>query len=157
MAGRLHARGLAPRHDHDPAARARHPPSLAQRLRRIAYILEGIEAGDEVEAVVVEQQRLEIALPEIPAGRAFAHDLQQRLEGVQPGHRGAQRSRERSRHAGAAAGIEVARFGRDLRVGQIGVAGTPRNRDSGSRPSEGVKTSSLSAGTVARTSALLRR
>ena len=103
----------APDQRQHAAAGRGHPPGLAQRGDRVRGVLEGVEAGDRVERGVGERQRLQLALDDVGAGDATAHEGQEPGRGVEPGHLGAAVGGQPQREPRAAADIEEARAGGD--------------------------------------------
>src|SRR5207302_4548385 len=99
---------------------------LGERGYGPGRVLEGVEAGDDVEAVVFERQLLELALEDRRARHAPAGVGEERLAGVEPADVGATVGCEAEDHPGAAAGIEQARACADAELVE---SGGERRRD----------------------------
>lgn len=59
-----------------------HSPDLAQRIRRVGGVLDGVEGRDRVEGVVVRQV-FYVALAQVCVWESFAGDVQEAVRGVQ--------------------------------------------------------------------------
>ena len=68
-----------PHLDHDRRAGFRDPARLAQRRDEIVGEEERVEAGDQIEHVIVVRQRLHLSDLELGGGQPQASELDQRL------------------------------------------------------------------------------
>jgi hypothetical protein len=98
--------GRTPDLDHDRRARLRDASRLAQRRDQVGGEEERVEAGDQVERVVLVGERLHLAHPQVSLGHAFPGDLDQRVGGVEPERLGPAVGDEAQEHPRAAADVE---------------------------------------------------
>ena len=94
--------------DDDRCTRLCDPSGLAQRSDEVGGEEEGVEPGDEVEAVVVVGKPLHLADAQVGLGDALACDFQERLGGVQSERQRAALGHQAQEDARAAADIEDA-------------------------------------------------
>ena len=96
-----------PPHAHgDQPARARNPPCLTEAREPLGRELERVEAGDDIERVVVPRQVLDRPDAQVGVRQPGPGALDHALGGVDAAHRRAAPGRERAQLAGPAAHVE---------------------------------------------------